>query len=265
MSMKTDSDYIWQHLAALPVFRALIRSIEHHLLADYKPFPAPILDVGAGDGHFAAAALGPFVDVGVDVSLASLREAQQHQVYHHLLSSSATDLPFPTESFATVISNCVIEHIPDLTATLAEMYRTLRPGGILLLTVPTNQLERNLIIPRILRGLRLYAIADAYIAWFRRVQVHYHLLSREHWVEALTDRGFHVMTHRGYMSVRATQFNELWHYAGWPNVLSRRLTGRWVIWAWRPRFFLIVRLLRKFVNEPEHTDDSCLFLVARKP
>jgi len=67
------------------------------------------------------------------------------------------------------------------------------------------------------------------------------------------------------MSVRATQFFELWHYAGWPNVLSRRLTGRWVIWAWRPRFFLIERLLSKFVNEPEHTDDSCLFLVAHKP
>ena len=263
--MSTTPDYLWRHLAAVPAFRALQRSIEDRLLTEHKPFAGPVLDVGVGDGQFASAVFGPSVDVGVDVSLTSLREARQWDVYRHLLAGSATSLPFPSDCFATVVSNSVIEHIPDLEATLAEMYRTLRPGGTLLLTVPTDRLEQNFLIPRLLRAAGLHTLAQKYVQWFRRKQVHYHLLSPEQWVEALRRAGFQVAEYRRYMSAQATQYFEVLHYAGWHNLLTRRLTGRWVVWPWRPRFFLTERLLKRFVDEPEHADDSCWFMLARKP
>lgn len=262
--MRDTRNLVWQHLSALPAFRALIRSIEHRLLAEYKPFRQPILDVGAGDGHFAAAALGPAVDVGVDVSVALFGEARQRNVYRHLVCGSATAMPFPSEYFATIVSNCVIEHIPDLRATLREIQRTLRPDGLVLLTVPTDRYEQNLLIPRVLRMLGLNKLADRYASWFRNVQVHYHLLPQEQWVEELTAAGLQVIHQRRYMSARATGYFELMHYAGWPNLLSRRLTGTWVTWPWRPRFALLERWLARFVIEPEHATDSCLFLVAKK-
>lgn len=263
--MNTAPNYVWPHLAELPAFRALIRSIEHRLLDSQKPFARPILDIGAGDGHFAAVALQPLVDVGIDVDLPSLHAASQRRIYRQLIASSATDLPFPDNYFATIISNCVIEHIPDLHATLGEMYRTLRPGGQLLLTVPTDRLEANFLIPTLLKRIGLHSLANAYLDWFRGVQVHYHLLSREQWMRALREAGFQVEQTRGYMSRRATQVFELGHYAGVDNLLARRLTGQWVVWPWRPRFVLLEWLLTRFVYEAPDACDSCFFMLACKP
>lgn len=256
--------YVWPHLGALPAFRALIRAIEHRLLDDYRPFAAPLLDVGAGDGHFASVALGPRVAVGVDVSLPALREATRRGVYEHLTAASATALPFPDAHFATVVANCAIEHIPDLHATLGEFRRVLRPGGRLLVTVPTDRLEPNLIVPRALGALGLGGAADGYTAWFRRQQVHYHLLSRGDWLATLRGAGFTIVAARGYMSARATKYFELGHYAGLDNLAARRLSGRWVLWPWRPRFAAWERLIAACVAEPEHPDDSCLLVVAER-
>jgi SAM-dependent methyltransferase len=256
---------VWPHLADLPAFRALIRAIEHRLLAEWQPFSPPVLDVGAGDGHFASVALGPHIDVGIDLKLTDLEEAHRRPVYRGVACASATAMPLPTNGFGTVVSNCVIEHIPDLPATLAEMHRVLRPGGRLLVTVPTDQLERNLQVPRALRALGLGGVATEYTHWFRRVQVHYHLLSRPDWIATFERAGFRVTHARGYMSARATRYFELGHYAGWDNLVARRLLGRWVWWRWQPRFLLLELLLASFVREPEHPDDSCLFLVAEKP
>ncbi len=123
------SDYVWPHLSELPAFRALIRSIEHRLLAEQKPFAAPVLDVGIGDGHFAAAALGTGLDVGIDVDWQTMREAQRRGIYCHILDASATAMPFPPNYFATIISNCVINLAPDKPAVFREIARVLKPGG----------------------------------------------------------------------------------------------------------------------------------------
>src|SRR5581483_564912 len=198
MPMNDSHAIVWPHLADLPAFRALIRAIEHRLLAEYQPFARPVLDVGAGDGHFASVALGPRIDVGIDLKFSDLQEARRRPVYRGVVCASATAMPLPSDCFGTVVSNCVIEHIPDLPATLAEMRRVLRPGGRLLVTVPTDRLEQNLPIPGALRGLGLEAAAKAYTDWFRQIQVHYHLLSRAEWVATFERAGFRVAHARGY-------------------------------------------------------------------
>lgn len=258
------ADLVWAQLAELPVFRALIRSIEQRLFAEEKPFAAPILDVGVGDGHFAAAALGPRLDVGIDAKPDVLGEARRRRVHRALLGASAEAMPFAAESFATIVSNCVIEHVVDLDAALGEMHRTLRPAGRLLVSVPTDRLEPNLLLPALLRRVGGARLAEAYTAWFRRLQVHHHLLSRAAWLDRLARAGFRVVRHRGYLSARATRTFEVRHYLGATNLAARRLTGRWVAWPWRPRFGRIERRIVAFVEEPEHDDDSCLFVVAEK-
>lgn len=45
------------------------------------------------------------------------------------VEGEAEQLPFPDGSFDVVVSNGVIDLVPDKDAVFAEIYRVLRPGG----------------------------------------------------------------------------------------------------------------------------------------
>lgn len=46
------------------------------------------------------------------------------------------DLPFSNDAFDFIICNHVLEHIPDDTKAMQELYRILKPGGTAILQVP---------------------------------------------------------------------------------------------------------------------------------
>src|SRR3989344_877220 len=48
----------------------------------------------------------------------------------------ARKMSFPDDSFDTVLSFQVLEHIDDTTATVREMYRVLKRGGVAIVTMP---------------------------------------------------------------------------------------------------------------------------------
>lgn len=75
---------------------------------------------------------------GVDISGSTLRAA--HARYTRLLSARADvrALPFADAVLDVVVSNSTLDHFAstaDIIAALAELYRVLRPGGDLLLTL----------------------------------------------------------------------------------------------------------------------------------
>ncbi len=55
-----------------------------------------------------------------------------------LLPCSAEELPFADHSFDMVYSSHVLEHIPDRSKALREIYRVLKPGGVHFCVVPTS-------------------------------------------------------------------------------------------------------------------------------
>lgn len=46
------------------------------------------------------------------------------------------DLPFPNDTFDTVISTQVLEHVEKPWVMVKEIYRVLKPGGVCILTAP---------------------------------------------------------------------------------------------------------------------------------
>jgi SAM-dependent methyltransferase len=97
-----------------------------------------VLDLGSGagtDSLVAAQMVGPEGRVtGIDMTpemLARARAAAAElgATNVEFLESEAERLPFPDKSFDVVISNGVIDLIPDKDAVFAEVYRVLAPGG----------------------------------------------------------------------------------------------------------------------------------------
>jgi len=95
-----------------------------------------VLDVGAGPGFFAsglAQIVGPSGSVdGVDINRefierASTRFKDQPNMAFHLLSDHT--FPFADSAMDRVICKNVLEYVPDLKATLGEVYRVTSPGG----------------------------------------------------------------------------------------------------------------------------------------
>jgi 2-polyprenyl-3-methyl-5-hydroxy-6-metoxy-1,4-benzoquinol methylase len=102
--------------------------------------PLRVLDVGCGEGHFAAvlARAGAEV-VAVDVAAEPLRRAlQRHPGLHTRLVDPEDRLPFEDSSFDAVWSGETIEHVADTSRWLSELRRVLRSGGKLLLSTPNH-------------------------------------------------------------------------------------------------------------------------------
>ena len=122
------------HLREMPFHRVLIRTIEAKILLA-TPLPRPVLDIGSGDGHFGSILFPDGADVGLDRGLADLAEARGRGVYRLRVGADSGAMPFADGRFASVVSNCVFEHIPDIDRTIGEIARVLAPGGVFACTV----------------------------------------------------------------------------------------------------------------------------------
>jgi arsenite methyltransferase len=97
-----------------------------------------VLDLGSGagtDSLIAAQMVGPEGHVtGVDMTLQMLDKARTAAAelgttHVEFVEAEAERLPFPDASFDVVISNGVIDLIPDKDAVFSELFRVLTSGG----------------------------------------------------------------------------------------------------------------------------------------
>lgn len=114
-----------------------------------------VLDVGCGGGrHLLELSHSPGQFVGVDMSLHDLkimhfllsiekREGRTKGALHAVLGDGEC-LPFADEFFDLVICTETLEHVPDDRAIVRELMRVLRPGGMLVVSVPDEYSERLL-------------------------------------------------------------------------------------------------------------------------
>ena len=252
------------HLREMPFHRVIMRSIEARILSEVR-FPRPILDIGCGDGHFGSVLFPEGAEVGLDPGIADLAEARGRGVYRLRVAADSGAMPFADASFASVVSNCVFEHIPRIDRTVGEIARVLKPGGVFACTVVGERFSEFLTDARIWRRLGLARAHRSYLDWFNKKSVHFHFDSPSVWSARFSGVGLDVQWWRYYLSPPAARRFHRAHYVSLPHLVAKKIFGRWVPFPRLTDNAFWVRRFRPLVEEPEPAAGSCIaFLCLRR-
>ena len=98
-----------------------------------------LLEVGCGTGVLAREAVqrvGPDGSVtGMDLSESMLGVARSISPEVDFQQGNAVDLPFADESFDITVASFMLMFVPDQALAVSEMWRVLKPGGRLVISV----------------------------------------------------------------------------------------------------------------------------------
>lgn len=255
-------DFLFLQLRDLPYFRAFLRAIESAFYQDLA-MPAPVYDLGCGDGDFASLTFDQKLDVGLDPWHEPIHEAKKFNAYKLLVEASGAQTPFPSDYFASGFSNSVLEHIPDVDAVLAETARVLKPGARFYFCVPNANFTQNLSVARFFDKLGLKFLGDAYRRFFNFISRHQHCDMPDVWEQRLEKVGFQIERYWNYFPPSALATLEWGHYFGLPSLISRKLFGRWILVPTRWNLSLIYSSLKKYADQPLSEAGAYTFYVAR--
>lgn len=125
--MRQAEDGYWWFVSRRRMARRLLRS--HGLTS------GALLDLGCGTGAFLNELPQGFLGYGLDASDAALSHAAIRGI-PRLVAGDGEKLPFQNESFDAVVALDTLEHIRQHDDCAREIYRVLKPGGVLVMNVP---------------------------------------------------------------------------------------------------------------------------------
>ncbi len=246
---------------------------------------AVILDAGCGRGfylnyyrHVSDAKL-----VGIELENEIIQKAQSnvgHLPDIALLNATIYQLPFSDNFFHAAILSEVLEHLDDEIAALEELYRVLKPGGVLVITVPNanypllwdpiNKTLETLFNTKIRRG-PLSGI------WANHVR----LYTMPELRRPVTQAGFEIEAERAFTHYSFPFIHNLVYGLGMPLLESGALPAKMATAADRTTFeqndgrlwnpinlgLAILNLFDKpnKIDEPLHRSTVNLCIKVRKP
>ena len=110
-----------------------------YLLDSLKGVFGRVLDVGCGGGAYSRGLCHYRSDLtvwGVDIAIGNINYAKLRTSNVHFILGSSYHLPFKNDSFDAVFSIDALEHMKYPEKAIAEMYRVLKPAGILHFAAP---------------------------------------------------------------------------------------------------------------------------------
>lgn len=146
-----------------------------------------LLDVGCGLGTFVKIAKDYGFDAtGTEVSDFAVKYA--YEAYGlNIVPGALEAVRFPDECFDVVTIWHVLEHLPSPRATLTEIHRILKKGGMLVVAVPNINEHIFRLAYRLVRGreLKLFSVHDK--------ELHLYHFSQETLPLILEKTGFEVI------------------------------------------------------------------------
>lgn len=258
--MKKIDYFIKKYLENKPMFLAIIRSQEAMLFQKYnKLIKGKILDFGCGEGFFAGLVFGKNrINVGLDLfDNKRIEEVKKEKIYKKIVLYDGNIIPYPDSYFNTIVSNCVLEHIPDIKLSLTEIYRVLKPGGYFLTSVMTDQWEKNLF------GSKIFG--RKYLDYMRKTQVHHNLFSKEKWQTYFKKAGFRIQSIDGYLYKKSSFYLDLFHYLSIGSLINYKLFNKWILFSVPFLTKIKTQWIKKIItNENNLNKTSALFFVLKK-
>ena len=255
--------YFRRYLDISPLGVSLWRAVEakHLATVDLK---RPILDVGCGFGEFAQAFFDEPADMGLDIAPLDLYGAAKTRKYKNLILADARNMPFPKETFSTIISISTLEHIPQPDRVLKEAYRILKPNGKIIFTMETSKVVQGGAYRDVFNKIGLSRLSDIYEKRFNEFFNRKTLISREMWLIKIRKAGFVIEKSEDIISPTITKLFDIFLLTSWPSQLFKPLFARRFVY--RPKFLsdILVRIFLNILKDSDK-DGTNLFVVARKP
>jgi ubiquinone/menaquinone biosynthesis C-methylase UbiE len=127
---------------------AILDFLKNHIETKNKR----ILDAGCGEGRFSKYFIDMHADiVSMDFSEEYIRVNKKNMPKGKFIVGSVTKIPFPDDTFDYIFSVDVLQHVPELRASIQEFYRVLKKGGTLII-IDKNKtgLNPKILVPQIL-------------------------------------------------------------------------------------------------------------------
>lgn len=258
--MKKIDYFIKKYLKNRPMFMAIIRSQEAMLFQKYnKLIKGKVLDFGCGEGFFARLVFGKNkISVGLDLfNNKRIEEAKKEKIYKKITLYDGNTIPYSNDFFNTIVSNCVLEHIPNIKISLTEIYRVLKPGEYFLTSVMADQWENNLF------GSKIFG--KKYLKYMRKTQYHYNLFSNKKWQSNFKKVGFKIQSIDGYLYSKSSFWIDIAHYLSIFSLIRYKLFGKWVLISIPFIDRIKYQLIKKTIVDENNPDKaSALFFVLKK-
>jgi ubiquinone/menaquinone biosynthesis C-methylase UbiE len=145
---------------------SFIDCMETRALEGSMPYATGLLlEVGCGTGHwFPLHKRKGYRVVGLDHSGGMLTIARNLDVNHDLVMGDAFNLPFNDYRFDIVCGITALEFMGDHVRALDEMYRCLKPGGVLIVgalnALSFLGIRRRLFPSPTFRGVHLFTVRE---------------------------------------------------------------------------------------------------------
>lgn len=174
-----------------------------------------ILDVGMGTGWLTekiAERFRPAKVIGIDCAFGMVAQARKKNI-HAALQADAQALPFHSDRFDLVVSNCAYQWVEDMPKAFCEAARVLAP-------------RRNFYFScfgsKTLCELREAIQKSAPAA--ESALHHWHLLTRGHIHQALREAGF--STSQVTCELRTERFDTMWALIAWLKTIGANRVKR---------------------------------------
>jgi len=130
------------------------------------------------------------------------------------------------------------------------------PGAPFYFCVPNERYLSELSISHLL--------GKGYTEWFRHISRVQHADGPPVWQERLEKAGFRLEKWWHYFSPSAMRVLEWGHYFGLPSLITRKLTGRWIIASTKWNLWLTEKFVRPYASTEPVNDGTFTFYMASK-